>query len=427
MSIEQVEVHIFDTTLRDGAQSLPEDHQFPVGSKTEIADKIASLGVNIIEAGFPVTPGDADEVEEVARTIGNKAYSVSRWKQAELSGEVKQPPVIAGLSRTTQGDIEATWAAIQYASRPRIHTFVSTDPEHMAAKFPGKSQAQVVNMGRDAIRMARNFADEHPGASVEFSAEAASTTDTVYLEEVIRTAVSEGADIINLPDTVGQRNPFWMKDFYSKAIEWIHSENPDVVVSAHNHNDLGMAAANSYALLLAAGDAAQKSQSRVNIQIEGTICGLGERAGNADIFTVMGEFYKFVGDLAVPVTWSFNPEKSVQIANDVMDYARFSVDRQNPIVGRDTMVHRSGIHSDGVIKGGHQIYTPHDPTFWGHSEQAVHEEGRYQGKAGRAAVNESISHIGASDLREVIDGTLNPDEHDYDGFEEELRAAGVTI
>lgn len=426
MSVEQVDVHIFDTTLRDGAQSLPKDHQFPVASKAEIAEKIASLGVDVIEAGFPATPGDAVEVKEVARTVGNKDYTVFRWQQAQFEGEVSRPPIIAGLSRTTKEDIETTWDAVQYASRPRIHTFISTDPEHMAAKFPGKSQTQVLNMGRNAIRMAREFADEHTGASVEFSAEAASTTDPGYLEKVIRTAVAEGADIINLPDTVGQRNPFWMKDFYSKAIEWIRSENPDIVISAHNHNDLGMAAANSYALLIAAADSARKTQSRSKIQLEGTICGLGERAGNADIFTMMGELYKFVGDLAIPVTWSFNPEKSVQVANDVLDYAGLSVDRQNPIVGRDTMVHRSGIHSDGVIKGGHQIYTPHDPTFWGHMENAVHEEGRYQGKAGRAAAHGSVSQIGASDLRRVLHGESNPCEHDYDGFEDELKAAGVT-
>ncbi len=386
MSEARVNVEIFDTTLRDGAQALPADHQFPEGSKPEIAEQIAEFGVSVIEAGFPATPGDAEAVAEVARTIGQRDYETASWVDGQPYASRLAVPVIAGLSRTVPTDIEVTWAAVQSAARPRIHTFVSTDPEHMAAKFPGKSPEQVLEMGHSAVAYAREISAWHPGASVEFSAEAASTTDPSYLERIVKEAVAAGADVINVPDTVGQRDPFWMKDFYRRVISWTMQAG-GATVSAHNHNDLDIAAPNTWALVSAAAEYARDNDRAVNVQLESTVCGLGERAGNADVFPVMASLFKFSPDAAVPIRWQINPDRAVATAEAVMAYAGLAVPPQSPVVGGDTFVHRSGIHSDGVIKGGHTIYTPHDPRFWGHSESARHEDGSYQGRAGRAAVN----------------------------------------
>lgn len=383
--MNKVTVEFLDTTLRDGAQSLPNNHQFDTGIKLDTADKIAQLGVSVIEAGFPATASDAEEVREVAESVGNQTYEISTWNNTELDAPhayIRQP-VIAGLSRTVMPDIEATWDAVSPAARPRIHTFVSTDAEHMAAKFPNKTPDEVLQMGRTAVAFAREISTNHTGATVEFSAEAASTTDISYLEKVVKSAIDAGADVINLPDTVGQRDPFQMQKFYKRAIQWVMESNPNVVVSAHNHNDLGLAVANSYSLVRAAAKYAEKHDKEVRTQIETTICGLGERAGNADIFPMTAQLFKFSPEFNVPVEWEFNPIRSVATAASVLSQANLTVPRQNPIVGRDTNRHRSGIHSDGIIKGGHQIYSPYDPTFWGHSDLAVHEEGKYQGANGR--------------------------------------------
>jgi 2-isopropylmalate synthase len=380
-----VRVEFFDTTLRDGAQSLPAEHQFPDNSKQAIAAAIAFFGVGIIEAGFPATPGDAEEVAQVARTVGNTAFRVGAFEDGVRTGELENTPVIAGLSRTKESDIDATWNAIKSARRPRIHTFVSTDPEHMSAKFPGKTPEDVRKMASRAVAYAKQISFPHNGSSVEFSAEAATTTDPDYLEWVIKTALDEGADVINVPDTVGQRNPFWMRDFYERVIGWVHDINPSATISAHNHNDLGLAVANSFALVQAADEVSSTTGRDVFVQIEGTMCGLGERAGNADLFPVIAGMYQFAPAMESSHRWSINPEHAVSVAATIMSFAGYIVDRQNPIVGGDIGTHRSGIHSDGVIKGGPKLYTPQMPTFWGHPTDARHEEGRYQGTNGRRA------------------------------------------
>ena len=386
--MSEVYVEIFDTTLRDGAQSLPQNNQFPTGSKPEIANMIAELGVGVIEAGFPATPGDQEEVREVAKNIGNNLYEVQSWTNSEHDSRTTRykHPVIAGLSRTKAEDIEAAWSAVHVAQRPRIHTFISTDPEHMSAKFPDQSPEQVLRLGERSVKFAKSISSEHKDATVEFSAEAATTTDIDYLERVVKSAIDAGADIINLPDTVGQRNPVWMMTFYRRAIRWARETNPNIIVSAHNHNDLGAAVVNSYALIQAASIEADHSEHDVKVQVESTICGLGERAGNADVFSVVAQLFKFGDEEQSRISWEFNPARSVEIARTVMAFAGWDVPRQCPIVGKDTNVHRSGIHSDGVIKGGYQIYTPHNPTFWGHPTEARHEEGRYQGTNGRRFV-----------------------------------------
>lgn len=383
--MSKVSVTLFDTTLRDGAQSLPDHNQFKEGSKVDLAGSIARLGAGVIEAGFPATPADSLEVAKVAGSVGKTEYTAQSWLDGELVGEVTSTPVVAGLSRTKSDDIDATWCAIKSALQPRIHTFVSTSDFHREKKFPGVSRYELLAMGVEAVRYAREVSVGHSGTSVEFSAEAASTTELSYLEQIVKAVVRAGADVINLPDTVGERDPAWMHSFYTQAIEWVMDVNPRVVVSAHNHNDLGNACANSIALVRAASEYATGTGQEVAIQVESTICGLGERAGNADVFSVAANLFKFARELEASIEWRMNPGRSVQVAHDVMAAAQLGVNRQAPVVGRDTNVHRSGIHSDGVVKGGHSMYTPFDPTFWGHADHAVHEDGKYQGRTGKAA------------------------------------------
>lgn len=385
MSNPEVSVTIFDTTPRDGAQSLPEANQFPDRSKVDISDAVAKLGVGVIEAGFPKTPFDAEEVADVAQTVGRTGYEVVEWVDGEMHGSRERPPVIAGLCRVRPDDIEVGWSSVQAADMPRIHTFVSTDDYHRENRFPGVNRDDLVEMARKGVAFAIATSAGHPGASVEFSAEAASTTDMTYLETVVKTAVDEGANVINVPDTVGQRDPVSMFNYYTDVIGWVMGTNPDVTISAHNHNDLGMATANTVTFIQAAAAWASQHQTSIKTQLETTVCGLGERAGNADVFPSVASLFKFSPDMSVPIRWQFNPWKSVEVATAVMGFAGLSVDRQNPVVGSDIMRHRSGIHSDGVLKGGHEMYTPFAPTFWGHASDAVHEEGKYQGAAGAAA------------------------------------------
>ncbi len=387
MSNAKVTIEMFDTTLRDGAQSLPEAKQFPAGAKPNIATKIASLGIGVIEAGFPRTPGDGLEVADVAQTVGNTHFEAAVWQDGDQINTVSRAPIIAGLCRTTREDIEAGWNAVQPAMRPRIHTFISTDPEHMAAKFPGKSPDTVLAMGVDAVKYARRVMNGRRDGSVEFSAEAATTTDMAYLERVVKSVIDHGVDIVNLPGTVDKRNPMWMYRFYAQALQWIAETNKNVVLSAHYHHDLGLSTASSLMLVQAAADHAERTGQEAKIQIETTICGIGERAGNTDVFPVMACLFQFAKEMPVPIVWEFNPSRSYQIAREVMAYGNMEVHRQNPIVGDDINTHRSGIHSDGVIKGGFGIYTPQDPRFWGHPTDARHEEGRYQGKAGRQHIS----------------------------------------
>ncbi|HSX44236.1 MAG TPA: hypothetical protein VLE69_02985 [Candidatus Saccharimonadales bacterium] len=394
MSEAVVNIEFFDTTLRDGAQALPEDNQFPGDSKMAVAELLASLGVGVIESGFPKTPSDGAEVFSVAKTVGNMPVEVAKWSDGQQSGTVLRPPVIAGLSRTTMDDIDATWEAVQDAARPRIHTFISTDSEHMQRKFVGKSPEQVFEMGRHAIRYSLDISSAHEDASVEFSAEAASTTEPDFLERVVKMAVDEGVDVINVPDTVGQRTPSWMTDFYDDIIRWVHEINPSVVVSAHNHNDMGLAVANSYSLVEAAVMLAVREQKEVNIQIESTVCGLGERAGNADIFPIVALLDKHTDDMPASVRWEFNRVLSKPLAEAIMDWAKLDVHAKNPIVGTLINQHFAGIHSDGILKGGedgYKIYTPFDPRSYGHSESAIHQDGKYQGRAGRAAIRSTNS------------------------------------
>ena len=233
-------VHIFDTTLRDGEQSP--GISLNTQEKVEIAQQLARLGVDVIEAGFPITsPGDFEAVEAIARTV--------------------EGPVICGLARTHKADIDAAWNAIRDSQRPRIHTFISTSDIHIEHQLQ-TTHEDVKGQARAAVALARSYCDD-----VEFSPMDATRADVEFTAEVCAIAVAEGAGVINIPDTVGYTTPEEYTRYLRRLYELIPGLD-DVVVSVHCHDDLGLAVANSYAGLLAGAR-----------QVECAVNGIGERAG----------------------------------------------------------------------------------------------------------------------------------------------------
>src|ERR1700759_1715272 len=241
-------VLIFDTTLRDGEQSpgISLNRQ----EKLEIAHQLARLGVDVIEAGFPITsPGDFEAVQTIAREV--------------------QGPVICGLARTSKQDVEAAWNAVRDAERPRIHTFIATSDIHIERKLQ-TTREDVIGQARAAVAQAREYTED-----VEFSPEDGSRSDIEYMAEVIQVAIDEGASTINVPDTVGYTMPGEYRAMFERLYELV----PDlrgVTVSVHCHDDLGLAVRNS----LAGVEAGCR-------QVEGAINGIGERARNASLEEVV--------------------------------------------------------------------------------------------------------------------------------------------
>lgn len=411
MSNPEVNVRGFDTTPRDGAQSLPPGHTFPFNRKVEVVDAIATLGMGVIETGFPATPPkeghigptEAEQVRAVAETVGRTPYEVVEWRDGVMVASRERAPIIAALCRADYDDIEKTWAAIEPSDRPMIHTFVSTEDHHREVKFPGVSREDLIEMARKAAAFAKSISSGHTGAMAEVSAEAAFHTDAEYLERFTKTIANEGVDVINFPDTLGLGRVLQSVRRFYHYIDWAMNVNPDIIISSHPHNDKGKAVANTEALVEAATLWAAHHGQTVNIQAETTVCGVGERAGNADVFPFMasmfddpsadkipaidGIFHQDVYD-EVSWRWQFNPWNSVSVARKVLGFAGLAPHRQSPVVGDDIATHRSGIHSSAVVKGGeagHELYTGIVPTQWGHAKNAIHEEGPYQGRAGTAA------------------------------------------
>ncbi len=301
-------VRIFDTTLRDGEQAA--GNNLNVGEKLRIARQLASLGVDVIEAGFPAaSPGDFDCVQAIAR---------------EITG-----PTIAGLCRTREGDIQAAADALKDAKKSRIHTFIATSPIHMQYKLK-MTKDQVLAEVKRAVPFAKSLSSE-----VEFSAEDASRSEFDFLVEVLKTAVDGGATILNIPDTVGYAIPEQYGEFIGKLIQAVGAP-ADVVYSVHCHNDLGLATANSLA--------AVKAGAR---QVEGTINGLGERGGNAALEEVIMAIKTrkdyFNCDVDVDTTKLCASSRLVSQLTDM------PVPPNKPIVGANAFAHEAGIHQHGVM------------------------------------------------------------------------------
>jgi 2-isopropylmalate synthase len=306
---EKDRVKIFDTTLRDGEQSpgIALNKQ----EKLEIANQLARLGVDVIEAGFPITsPGDFEAVQAIARDV--------------------QGPVICGLARTGKQDIDAAWNAIKESERPRIHTFIATSDIHIERKLQ-TTREDVKGQVRAAVAHARQYTDD-----VEFSPEDGSRSDIEFMAEVIQIAIDEGATTINVPDTVG----YTMPEEYSEMWRRLYELVPDlgrVTTSVHCHNDLGLAVANSFS-----------GVQRGARQVECAVNGIGERAGNASL----EEFVMLVHtrESSVGVWTGVNTREIARTSRLVSRLTGYAVQPNKAIVGRNAFAHEAGIHQDGVLK-----------------------------------------------------------------------------
>ena len=300
-------VVIFDTTLRDGEQSP--GIALDVGEKLEIAEQLARLNVDYIEAGFPVaSQGDFEAVEAIARTV--------------------RGPVIAGLSRTHRADVDRCWDALRDAERARIHVFISTSPSHMEHMLK-MTPAQVIAETRAGVARAREHTDD-----VEFSPQDATRTPLDFMLEVLRAAVEAGATTLNIPDTVGYGIPW---DF-GALIQYVRREVAgDYIISTHCHNDLGLAVANSLAGV--------QGGAR---QVEVCVNGLGERAGNAaleEVVMAVRTRPDQFPDLEVGV----NTEELARTSRLVSRLTGYPVQYNKAVVGRNAFAHESGIHQHGVL------------------------------------------------------------------------------
>ncbi len=301
-------IFIFDTTLRDGEQ-VP-GCKLNTKEKVELALQLEALGVDILEAGFPISsPGDFHSVDEISRIIKNTT--------------------VCGLSRAVEKDIQVAAEALKHAKRPRIHTGIGTSDFHIKSKF-NATRDEILQRAIQAVKWARNFVDD-----VEFYAEDAGRTDNEYLARVIEAVIKAGATVVNIPDTTG----YCLPHQYGEKIAFLVNNVPNIdkaTISCHCHNDLGLATANSIAGIM--------SGAR---QIECTINGLGERAGNTSLEEVVMVIrqHKQLGFTTGIRTQELNPMSRL-----VSDTMRVPVQPNKAIVGANAFSHSSGIHQDGFLK-----------------------------------------------------------------------------
>lgn len=312
-------VKIFDTTLRDGEQSP--GCSMNLEEKVEVAKQLEKLGVDIIEAGFAVaSEGDFKAIQEISKVIKNA--------------------VVTSLARATKGDISRAYEAIKYAKYPRIHTFIATSDIHLEYKLK-KTRKEVLAITKEMVSFAKSLCDD-----VEFSCEDATRTDLNYMCEVIETAINSGATVINIPDTVGYTTP----NEYSHIIKYVKENVKNIhkaEISVHCHNDLGLAVANSIAAIEAGAD-----------QIECTINGIGERAGNAALEEIV-MLMNTRKDIFSKET-NINTKEIITTSQLVSYITGVKVQPNKAIVGDNAFAHESGIHQHGVLnnRSTYEILTP---------------------------------------------------------------------
>ena len=340
-------VVIFDTTLRDGEQSP--GATMTHDEKLEIAELLDDMGVDIIEAGFPIaSEGDFRAVSEIAKRTKNS--------------------VICGLARANFGDIDRCWEAVRNSERPRIHTFIGTSPLHRA--IPNLDQDQMADRIHETVTHARNLCD-----NIQWSPMDATRTEHDYLCRVVEIAIQAGATTINIPDTVGYTAPVESADLIRMLIDKVPGAD-DIIFATHCHNDLGMATANSLA--------AVEGGAR---QIECTINGLGERAGNTALEEVVMAL-KVRGDI-MPYFTGIDTTKIMNISRRVASVSGFPVQFNKAIVGKNAFAHESGIHQDGMLKNAEtfEIMRPEDV--------GLSETNLVMGKhSGRAALRSKLEDLG---------------------------------
>ncbi len=382
-------ITVFDTTLRDGEQAP--GFSLDVPAKLAMARALDALGVDIIEAGFPIaSPADSEAVRQIAESV--------------------RRPVIAALARTMPQDIEEAARALRPAERSRIHTFLATSDLHLAAKLR-ISREECLASAVDAVTLARRFTDD-----VEFSAEDATRSDRDFLCRVIEAVIEAGCTTVNLPDTVGYATPDELRDFFAEVIARVPNADR-AVFSAHCHNDLGLAVANSLAAI----------QGGVR-QVECAINGIGERAGNASLEELVMALR--VGLDRLPYDTGIHSPALFEASQLLCSLTSEPVQANKAIVGRNAFAHEAGIHQDGMLKDArtYEIMKPEDV---GQSVSSRLVLGRHSGRHAvqsrcetlgftlthaeidqvyRAVISlgEHRKAIGDGDLRRIIDRVRTP-------------------
>ncbi len=377
-------IEIFDTTLRDGEQSpgaSMDEHE-----KLQMAAQLERLGVDTIEAGFPIA--STQEFEGVR-------------KVAELVKDAR----VAALARALPADIERAAAAIEVARRPTLHTFIATSDIHLEHKLR-MSREQVLDAAGEAVRLAKSLIGR-----VEFSAEDATRSDRVFLAEVTAVAIEAGADVINLPDTVGYTTPSEIRAMFEHVIA--HAAGAEnVVFSSHNHNDLGLAVANALAAVMGGAR-----------QVECTVNGIGERAGN----TSLEEFVMALHTRpdVYPYTCGINTREIVPSSTALSKITGLTIPYNKPVVGRNAFAHESGIHQHGVLANRltYEIMTPESV---GRSRNEL-VLGKHSGKAGLANRAEELGYsLAAEDLKRLYARFIDLADKKKEVYDDDLRMLIVT-
>lgn len=316
-------VYVFDTTLRDGEQ-VP-GCQLTTPEKIEIARELETLGVDIIEAGFPVSsPGDFQSVVEISKAVS--------------------APTVCALTRANKGDIDSAIAALQYAKHPRIHTGIGSSDQHIKHKF-NSTREEILQRAVDAVKYAKKAVED-----IEFYAEDAGRADVVFLAQMVEAVIAAGATVVNIPDT----NGYCLPDQYGAKIKFLKENVKNIdkaIISVHCHNDLGLATANAIAGL--------QNGAR---QIEGTINGIGERAGNTSIEEVVMVLKTHA---SLGLYTNVNSKNFYEMSRMVSTQMRMPVQANKAIVGANAFAHSSGIHQDGFLKNreNYEIIKPEDVGF----------------------------------------------------------------
>jgi 2-isopropylmalate synthase len=347
---------IFDTTLRDGEQ-VP-GCQLNTIEKIEVAQALEALGVDVLEAGFPISsPGDFNSVVEISKAITN--------------------PVICALTRAVKKDIEVAAEALQYAKRKRIHTGIGVSPFHIQFKIKTTPE-EIIKRAADAVKYAKKFVED-----VEFYAEDAGRSENEYLAKVIEAVIKAGATVVNIPDTTG----YCLPEEYGRKIRYLKENVPNIdkaIISTHCHNDLGMATANTMMGIL--------NGAR---QVEVTVNGIGERAGNTsleEIAMILKSHHN------LNLTTDINTKLIYSTSRLVSTLMSMPVQANKAIVGRNAFAHSSGIHQDGVLKH-RENYEIIDPVEVGIKESSIILSAR----SGRAALNHHLELLGFKFGKEEID------------------------
>jgi 2-isopropylmalate synthase len=340
-------LYIFDTTLRDGEQ-VP-GCQLNTVEKIEVARALDELGVDIIEAGFPISsPGDFHSIVEISKAVTR--------------------PTICGLTRAVQKDIEVAADALRFAKHPRIHTGIGTSPYHIQFKLKSNPE-EILERAVAAVKYAKKYVED-----VEFYAEDAGRSDNVYLARVIEAVIAAGATVCNIPDTTGYCTPYE----YGEKIKFLRENVKNIdkaILSTHCHNDLGMATANTLAGVI--------NGAR---QVEVTLNGIGERAGNTSLEEIVMAV-KCHKD--IPVYTEINTKNIFKTSRLVSTLMRMPIQPNKAIVGRNAFAHSSGIHQDGVLKD-RETYEIIDPQDVGINESSIVLTAR----SGRAALNHHLQRLG---------------------------------